>query len=124
LPFVSPVTVIGDAIPDAPPCTPPFDDVHMTSYRVISLPPSDGAANATVTCALPEVTVGAVGASGTRVGTTAVDGIDGALSPFSFDATTVHVYVLPFVRPVTTIGDDAPVAEPGAPPSLDTQEAV
>jgi hypothetical protein len=37
--------------------------------------------------------------------------------PFVFVATAVNVYAVPFVKPVTTNGDDAPVAV--SPPGLD-----
>ena len=39
-------------------------------------------------------------------------------------ALTVHVYVLPFVRPVTTIGLVVPVCEPNVPLSVDVHSAV
>jgi len=39
-------------------------------------------------------------------------------------AVAVHVYVLPFVNPVTLMPLAAPDAEPVAPPSLDVHVAV
>jgi hypothetical protein len=39
-------------------------------------------------------------------------------------AVTVHVYVLPFVRPVTLIGGTEPLLLPPAPPLLDVHEAL
>jgi hypothetical protein len=44
---------------------------------------------------------------------------DGALIPTTFVAVAVHVYVLSFVKPLTTIGLPEPDAEPVAPPSDD-----
>ena len=64
------------------------------------------------------------GASGTVLGTAESDATDGALAPFTLDAVAVHVYVLPFDRLPTVIGDDEPGADPGAPPSEDVQVAV
>ena len=63
----------------------------------ISLPLSGGGTKETVTCAFPGSTLGAAGVSGTKFGTAMGEGTEGALSPLSFDATTVHVYVFPFV---------------------------
>ena len=40
---------------------------------------------------------------GVVVGVTAFDGDDGALLPAPFEATTVKVYVVPFVSPFTTV---------------------
>jgi hypothetical protein len=44
------------------------------------------------------------------VGVTLFDAADAALVPTALFAVTVNVYAAPFVRPVTTIGDAAPVA--------------
>ena len=44
--------------------------------------------------------------------------------PTSLVAVTVHVYVLPLVRPPTLIGEVAPVLPPAAPPSLDVHDAA
>ena len=87
-------------------------------------PPSNGALKATTTAADRADTVGALGASGIAFGIAVVDAADVALSPLTFDANTVHVYVLPFVNADTLIGDDAPVALPAAPPSDDKHPAV
>jgi hypothetical protein len=65
-----------------------------------------------------------VGAPGTAAGTKLFEAVDGALDPRAFCAVTVHVYVLPFVRPGTTIGLDVPVCEPITPPSLEVHDAV
>jgi hypothetical protein len=90
---------------------------------VIALPPSNGAANVTVICALPGATPGLAGAEGTVLGTTAADAGDAAPVPFAFVAVTVQVYDFPFVSVPTTIGAPAPDAEPGVPPFEDTQFA-
>jgi hypothetical protein len=68
LPFVRPVTVIGEAVgPDIVPVAgpaPPSLDVHVAVYEVIGLPLSLGAENVTVVCAGPRATVGCAGAAG------------------------------------------------------------
>ncbi len=124
LPFVKPVTVIGDDTPPTEPAAPPSDDEHAAVYPVIAEPPSAGATNVTTTLASPATTDGCAGASGTVLGTTATDAGDTGPSPSAFVANTVHVYVLPFVKPVTVIGDDTPPTEPAAPPSDDEHAAV
>jgi hypothetical protein len=58
------------------------------------------------------------------LGTTAGEGGEASPSPSALDAVTVQVYVLPFVRFVTVIGEFGPVLDPGAPPSLEVQFAV
>ena len=69
-------------------------------------------------------TVGWGGASGTVAGTAGADATESGLVPSPFVADTVHVYVLPLVRPPTVIANEVPPAVPGAPPSEDTQLAV
>ena len=72
---------------------------------MIDDPPSFGALNATENEASPRLSVGAAGGSGGPVG---VAGSDAALeeeSPCAFAATTVQVYVLPLLSPVTMIGE-------------------
>src|SRR6476646_1216709 len=59
---------------------------------------------ATVTWALPRVTLVMVGASGTAAGVTGSDGREAVLVPTSLVAVTVHVYVFPLVRPLTVLG--------------------
>jgi hypothetical protein len=61
-----------------------------------------GAVKLTLACALPAVAVAAVGAPGTVLGVTLFEGSDGALVPMAFVATTVKVYGVPLVNPVTT----------------------
>jgi hypothetical protein len=48
---------------------------------------------------------------------TLADGADAAEGPIPFVATTVNVYAVPFVNPVTAIGLVVPV--PVSPPGLD-----
>jgi hypothetical protein len=50
-----------------------------------------------------------------RLGVTAVDAADGLELPAELVATTVKVYAVPLVRPVTVIGDaePVPVSDPG-----------
>jgi hypothetical protein len=51
-----------------------------------------------------------VGAPGVVAGVTELDGDDGTLVPIELVAVTVNVYAVPFVRPVTVIGDETPDA--------------
>ena len=68
----------------------------------MALPPlPTGAVKLTLACALPAVAVAAVGESGTVLGVTLLDAIDGALEPAALVATTVNVYEVPFASPVT-----------------------
>jgi hypothetical protein len=121
LPFVRPATTSGDAAPLADPGVPPFADEQFAVKLVIALPPSNGGANETVSCALPDATTGWAGASGTRFGTAATDAGDAGPVPLAFVAVSVQEYDLPFVRPSTSIGDAGPPADPGAPPFDETQ---
>ena len=107
VPFVRPVTTIGDVPPVA--VNPPVLDV--TVYEVIAEPPfEDGAENVIVASPLPRVAVPIVGASGTVAGTTELVVAEAILVPFEFVAVTVKVYVTPFVRPVTVRGELPPLA--------------
>ncbi|GKS13454.1 hypothetical protein YDYSY3_44540 [Paenibacillus chitinolyticus] len=89
---------------------------------MIALPPSlAGASKLTVACPLPAVAVTFVGALGTLIGATGVtlpDAADTAELPALFFATTVNVYAVPFVNPVTMTGL-AVVLVPLNPPGLD-----
>jgi hypothetical protein len=58
--------------------------------------------NATVACESPGVAVIEVGAVGVPAGVTAEDAVDASEFPTEFTATTVKVYGVPFVRPVTS----------------------
>ncbi len=51
---------------------------------------------------------------------TAGEAADAGLEPIAFVAVTVHVYVLAAGSPVTVIGLCCPLADPAAPPSLET----
>ena len=64
----------------------------------------------TVAWASPAVAVPMVGAAGTVAGVTFTVA-DGALLPTLLVATNEQLYVVPFVRPVTVIGEVAPLAE-------------
>ena len=103
MPFVSPITVIGDKEPVA--VRPPGEEV--TVYPVIADPPVFvGAVKLTV--ALPlllvaEILVGTPGAI--AAGVTADDALEAAPVPTELVAVTVKVYAVPLVRPVTVIGD-------------------
>jgi len=90
----------------------------------MGLPPLAGAVKPTAICALPGTTVGGAGADGSVLGTAVAEAGEDAPVPFAFVAATVHVYVLPFVRDVTTSGEPAPDAEPGVPPSDDVHDAA
>ena len=110
--MVSPVTVIGDEVPFAVIAVPPPAGVAVTVYPVIADPPVFvGAAKLTV--ALPllplaEILVGTPGAIG--AGVTADDALEAVPVPTELVATTVKVYAVPLVNPVTVIGDEEPVA--------------
>jgi hypothetical protein len=85
---------------------------------VIALPPLlAGAVKLTVACALPALAATAVGAPGTVAGVTAVDELLAAPLPMALVATTLKVYAVPLTRPVTLIGEAAPLAL--IPPGLD-----
>jgi hypothetical protein len=105
VPFVRPVIVIGDDPPVA--VAPVFE---VTVYLVIVEPPLLGALNEIVAVPFPLVAVTFVGVPGGPEGTTELLVPDDVLVPTAFVAVTVNVYVVPFVRPVTVIVDDPPVA--------------
>jgi hypothetical protein len=58
---------------------------------------------------LPATTETAVGAPGTVAGVTELEGLDAVLVPTAFVAVTVKVYAVPFVKPVTVMGEPLPV---------------
>ena len=71
-------------------------------YPEIAEPPlEDGAAQETLTCALPETPETPVGAPGTAAGITAAEATEATLLPTEFVAMTMKVYEVPLVRPVT-----------------------
>jgi hypothetical protein len=128
---VTPLTVIATAVD--PTCVPVFVtpallDVHVAVKCVIALPPLfTGATYVTTSEPVAAVVepdfattpVGAPGAVGT---TNEFDGADAGPVPTPFVAVTVQVYVLPEVKPDTTIGLDAPEPEPDTPAFDDVQD--
>jgi hypothetical protein len=58
-----------------------------------------------------------VGVPGTVAGVTEFEAAEAVPVPTALVAVTLKVYAVPFVRPVTTIGEDAPV--PVNPPGVD-----
>jgi hypothetical protein len=66
---------------------------------------------------LPPVAVPIVGACGTVVAVTLFDAEDAGPVPIALVAVTVNVYEVLDCKPVTVIGDEAPV--PVKPPGLD-----
>ena len=88
---MSPLTVIGDAVPVLLPEVPPLPDAHDAVNPLIGLPLSAPGVNATVIDALPRVTLVMVGGSGTAAGTTGSDGSEALLVPTALVAVTVHV---------------------------------
>jgi hypothetical protein len=115
VPAINPVTVNGEDVPVA--VRPLGFDV--TVYPVIAVPPfAMGAVNGTVIdVALAIVGVPIVGASGTTFGVIDVEADDGVELPRALVATTVNVYAVPAVNPVTVIGEDVPDAV--IPPGLE-----
>ena len=70
-----------------------------------------GAEKLTVALPLLPVAKTPVGAPGAMAaGVTADDALEAVLVPTELVAVTVKVYAVPFVSPVTVIGDDVPVA--------------
>jgi hypothetical protein len=77
VPFVRPVTTIGEDAPDAV----IFPGLEVIVYPVIAEPPVAFAENATDTCAFPPVTDVILGACGTVVAVTALDADDADAVP-------------------------------------------
>jgi hypothetical protein len=123
-PFVTLVTTIVVAVPVFDFAAPPSLEEHDAVYPVMGEPPFAGGENFTVMRASPGVTVGFAGADGGFVSVVAADSGDAGPSPFALVANTVHVYVLPFVSPVTMMGDAAPDNVPGMPPLVEMHCAV
>jgi len=112
-------TVIGPDVPVKAVRPPVLAGDNMTVYPVMALPPSDaGGEKFTVICESPGVAVTFCGAVGTVTGVTVPDGDAAGLVPKAFVAVTVIVYAVPFVRFVTVIGLEAPVAVNWFVPSL------
>jgi hypothetical protein len=87
---------------------------------VIGAPPVLlGAVQVSATCPSPAVPVTLVGALGAVPdGVTALDAADDGPEPLALAATTVKVYAVPFVRPVT-VAVTAPFVDAVRPPGLD-----
>ena len=81
---------------------------------MIALPPLlAGGVKATEAVELPAVAAPMVGAPGTVapvVGVTLFEAAEAAPVPIALIATTVNVYAVPLVRPVTVIGEPVLVA--------------
>jgi hypothetical protein len=69
----------------------------------------EGAVKLTEAKLLPGTAVTLVGAPGTVAGVTALEASDAEELPTAFVAITVKVYAVPFVKPVTEIGELPPV---------------
>ncbi len=67
-----------------------------------------GAVKVIVASPFPAVAVTLVGAPGVVAGVTELLTTDAVLVPIPFVAVTVKVYAVPFVRPVTVSGEEAP----------------
>jgi hypothetical protein len=80
-------------------------------YPVITDPPFEAGADQE-TLTLPSAASPAtfVGASGAVAGVTELLATEAVLVPYALVAVTVNVYPVPFVRPVTVIGDEPAVA--------------
>jgi phage shock protein PspC (stress-responsive transcriptional regulator) len=76
---------------------------------VILEPPFDtGGVNEMVACPLPATALTLVGVPGTVAGVTELLETDAVLVPIAFVAVTENVYAVPFVRPVSVIGEPPP----------------
>jgi len=67
------------------------------------------------------LTVGFEGGAGTASASAESDSSELELVPALFVALRWQVYVFPLVNPETLIGEEIPVADPVAPPSVDVQ---
>ena len=114
MPLANPVTVIGEDVPVA--VTPPGEEV--TVYPVIVAPPVFvGAVKLTVAVPLLPLAETLVGTPGAVIaGVTAGDALEAVPVPTELVATTVKVYAVPLVSPVTVIGDEGPLAVTAVPP--------
>jgi hypothetical protein len=104
VPSVSPVTATlvegGLPLTDVGACA-VVPMYGVTVYRVMGLPPLEGAVQLTTAEPLPAVAVTAVGAAGGPAGVTAADCDEGRPVPTALVADTVKVYAVPLVNPVT-----------------------
>ena len=74
-----------------------------------------GGVKLTVTCALPLTPLTAVGAPGAVSGDTSLEALR-ELAPLMLDATSIKVYAVPLVSPVTVMGEAKPVTRLTLPP--------
>ncbi len=111
MPLVSPATVV-DVAPEV--LARPAGRVRRHGVAGIGLPPSAAAVHDTVAGRYRRVAVTPVGASGAvgASGVTGFDGPEGAESPTPFVATTVNVYDVPSVNPLT-VAEVAPEVDAG-----------
>ena len=100
--FESPETTIGDAVFEA--VKPP--GMQVAVKLVIALPFAEPGVKLIVAAPLLGKAVPMTGAAGTVNGVTETVP-DGPLVPMPLVAVTEHVYVVPFVSPITVIGDPA-----------------
>ena len=128
MPVVVPETLIGLAAPVPVLVTPPLLEVQVAALLVTGLPFAAPAVNETFIGTTGEVEPDAaltfVGAAGLSAGAMAFEGPDAGPVPTPLVAVTAHVYVLPRVRPFTTIALTAPLADPVTPPLVEVQVAV
>jgi hypothetical protein len=112
-PFVRPVTAHDRTVVDVHVLSP---GVEVTVYPLIGEPLASGACQVTDADMSPRVAVTPVGASGgPGLGVTGSDAAEAGPCPTAFEALTVKVYGVPFVRPAT-LHVSAPVVEHVAPP--------
>ena len=74
-----------------------------------------GASHDTAACPFPAIAVTPVGAPGPAIGVTAVEAAEAAELPTPLVATTLKVYAVPLVRPVTVQSkpEEVHVFDPG-----------
>ena len=97
--MLRPVTVAARVVP--PTVIPIPSGVELTLYWRIGLPPFEaGASQVKVAASSPAMASTLVGESGTRLGTTLAEEVDGGPVPRALRAVTVKVYAVPLVRPV------------------------
>jgi hypothetical protein len=120
--------VTGLFAPVPEPGTPPSDETQLAVKTVIVAPLFAPAVKLTTrgplaVLVVPDTACALVGAPGVPT-TSGADRADARPVPREFVPATLHVYVLPVVRPDTVIGLDPPPCAAVAPPSLEVQVAV
>ena len=80
-------------------------------------PFENGADHVTVAWVFPAIALGPIGGPGRDDGMIGAVELDGIESPLTFVATTLNVYDVPFVRPVTE-HDRVPLVVQCAPPGF------